>query len=254
MTNITKLLIAGWKSLSLIDVHGYTSFTLWTCGCNLKCPFCHNWRIANIDPAICRLVSIEDILEEIYASKFLVTYLHVTGGEPLLQWRELIELFKQTQNIVLNSINTNLTLYGPLKKLLDSNLIHHVALDLKIPPEKLYGVTYNSAKTLWQLFLKSLTLIRKYPILVELRIPVYKGLTRDILIKYLNNIHSLLDPDKTIVVLNQLLGEPIVDPRDKEWCRVECFPPEQLLVELVEVVKSYGFSRVYIKSISAYSK
>lgn len=254
MTSTIKLLIAGWKSVSLIDVHGYTSFTLWTCGCNLKCPYCHNWRIASKDPAICRLVSIEDIFEEISAGKFLITYLHVTGGEPLLQWRELAELFKLTQSTVLNSLNTNLTLYGPLKKLLDSNLIHHLAIDLKIPPERLYGVAYSSARTLWQLFLKSLALIKKYPVLVELRIPVYKGLTRDILIKYLNSIYTSLDPDKTVVILNQLLGEPIVDPRDKEWCRVECFPPEHLLAELVEVVKSYGFSRVYIKSISGYSK
>ncbi|MEM4913375.1 MAG: anaerobic ribonucleoside-triphosphate reductase activating protein, partial [Desulfurococcaceae archaeon] len=74
-----KLVIAGWKSVSLVDVYGYTSFTIWTCGCNLKCPFCHNWRLADNDPSVCYAVDVEKLIEECTASRLLVDYLHVTG-------------------------------------------------------------------------------------------------------------------------------------------------------------------------------
>jgi len=252
LSSTLKLLIAGWKSVSLIDVHGYSSFTLWTCGCNLKCPFCHNWRIANRDPAICRYMSTADLVEEVLASKPLITYLHVTGGEPLLQWRGLIELFEKTRSEVLNSLNSNLTLYKPLRKLLERGLLHHVAVDLKIPPEELYGVPPSSATRLWELFLKSLELLREHNVQVELRIPVHRGLSREVLVSYFNQVHSLLNPDKTVIILNQLLGEPVVEPRNKEWCREKCFPSEQSLAELVDVIESYGFSRVYVKSIPGY--
>jgi len=254
LTSPSKLLVAGWKGVSLIDVHGYSSFTLWLCGCNLKCPFCHNWRIASNDPAICKYVDVEYIAEEVLSSKHLVTYLHVTGGEPLLQWRGLVELFKKTCSELLNSINSNLTLYQPLKKLLELGLVHHIALDLKIPPEDLYGVPLNSASRLWTLFLRSLELLKKYSVQVELRIPVHRRLTRELLESYFSRVSSLLDPDRTVVILNQLLGEPIVNPRNREWRRENCYPSEQLLVELAGIVKSYGFSRVYVKSIPGFSQ
>jgi pyruvate formate lyase activating enzyme len=252
LTRDSQLLIAGWKAVSLVDVHRYSSFTLWTCGCNLKCPFCHNWKIANIDSSICKYISVETILEEILASSSLVTYLHVTGGEPLIQWRGLVELFKKTRGIVLNSLNSNLTLYVPLKRLLELNLVHHVAVDLKVPPVKLYGLPPSSVERLWAMFLKSLALLRQHHVLVELRIPVHRGLTREVLERYLDQVRGLLDPEKTVVIFNQLLGEPIVNPRNREWCRENCFPEEALLVELAEVARSYGFSSVHIKSIPGF--
>ena len=254
MSSTLKLLIAGWKSISLIDVHGYSSFTLWTCGCNLKCPFCHNWRIANRDSTICKYVDITDLVEEVLISKPLITYLHVTGGEPLLQWQGLMKLFEKTRSEVLNSLNSNLTFYEPLRKLLERDLLHHVAVDLKIPPEELYGVPSSSVTILWKLFLKSLELLRKYNVQVELRIPVYRGLSREVLVFYFNQVCGLIDPDRTVVILNQILGEPVVEPRDKGWCLEKCFPPEPLLAELADAIKSYGFSRVYVKSILGYSQ
>ena len=34
--------IVGLEKLSLVDFDGYTACTLFTGGCNFRCPFCHN--------------------------------------------------------------------------------------------------------------------------------------------------------------------------------------------------------------------
>ena len=34
--------IAGWQKLSLVDFPGKVACTLFTGGCNLRCPYCHN--------------------------------------------------------------------------------------------------------------------------------------------------------------------------------------------------------------------
>jgi len=81
------MLTSGWKSTSMVDVRGKVTFTLWLCGCNLKCPFCHNWRIAEGEG--CFPLDEGLLLEELEYGAFLLDYFHITGGEPLMQWREL---------------------------------------------------------------------------------------------------------------------------------------------------------------------
>jgi len=76
------MLTSGWKAVSMVDVHGKVTFTLWLCGCNLKCPFCHNWRIA--ERRECFELPRDAMLEELSSHSFLIDYFHVTGGEPLM--------------------------------------------------------------------------------------------------------------------------------------------------------------------------
>ena len=249
----TVLLVAGWKSVSLVDVHGYSSFTLWLCGCNLKCPFCHNWRIANNDSSLCKPMSVDSIVEEVYASRILVDFLHVTGGEPLLQHGGLAYLFQRTRDLgIRNSLNSNLTLSNALRALLERDLVDHVATDLKIPPQELYGVP--AAPHLWAEFLESLKTIKEHGVTLELRIPVYKKLTPALLGKYLEEIVDLVSTSNTVVILNQLLGEPFVTPRDPSWCKENCNVDPGLLEDLANALKSRGFSRVIIKSIPGFQR
>ena len=250
---ILKLLIAGWKSISLVDVQGHPVFTLWTCKCNLKCPFCHNWRLADADPQICKYVDVDFLIEEIQASKNLVDYLHVTGGEPLVQKESLAVLFEKSHaEGVLNSLNSNLTLYQPLKELVEKGLVDHVATDLKYPPEELYGLPASTARMLWREFKESLKLLKQQKIPLELRVPVHAGLSSDLLRSVLEELSKYLSIDSTIVVLNQIVGEPLVSPRNLEWVRKHIVTNEERFRELAEAVKSLGFSKVYVKSIPGF--
>ncbi|MCD6348625.1 MAG: 4Fe-4S cluster-binding domain-containing protein, partial [Candidatus Korarchaeota archaeon] len=80
------MLGAGWRSLSTVDVKGAVTFTLWLCGCNLRCPFCHNHLLASSDPSKCFPLNVNNLVDDLISSRGLIDYFHVTGGEPLVQW------------------------------------------------------------------------------------------------------------------------------------------------------------------------
>jgi len=226
------MLTSGWKAVSMVDVHGRVTFTLWLCECNLRCPFCHNWRIA--EGLDCFPLDRSALLNELEASAFLIDYFHVTGGEPLMQWRELSSLFAGVKFLdVPVSLNTNLTLIGPLEILLKSDLVDHIATDLKAPPE-LYGLPEQPAKKLWELFLRGLEVVSDYGIPLELRIPVARGLNAW---PYVEEGLRRIATD-FYVVLNPLVGKPLTNPRDEGWCSEHCWPEgevEELRKKLEEL-------------------
>jgi pyruvate formate lyase activating enzyme len=214
----------------MIDVHGKVTFTLWLCGCNLKCPFCHNWKIA--ERKGCVSLNEVEFLQDLEESRLLIDYLHITGGEPLLQWKELMFLLKKVKELGIRvSLNTNGTLVEPLKKLIRQELLDHIAVDLKLPPRVLYGLPEGASEKLWVLFLKSLDLISEHQIPLELRIPVPRGFAMDEVLKYLDDaLFHLKDHQDFYVILNPLLGPPLVSPRNREWCLVHCWPRDEIEV------------------------
>ncbi len=241
---------SGWKSLSLIDVVNSVTFTVWLCGCNLRCPFCHNWRLAINDKEYCKPLDIDLLYEEINASRTLIDYLHLTGGEPLTQWRPLQYFLDYVRNNigVKISVNTNFTLYKPLEKLLQLDLIDHLATDLKIPPSELYGLPNNAVKILWNQYLNSLSLLNKYSVELELRIPVPNNIDLNTLFHYIKIALNRLRNAKYYIVVNPLLGPPITTPRNIEWCRKYCDPPKEILYEIRDKIRSLGVDRVYVKT------
>lgn len=250
---MSKLLCAGWKSVSLVDVHGHPVFTLWLCGCNLKCPFCHNWRLAESDPAVCRWLDISEVFEKVCESRSLVDYLHVTGGEPLLQFSGLKKLFQLAKEAGLpTSLNSNLTLYESFRSLVEEGLVNHVATDLKVPPEEIYGLKVDLVEQLWSSFKKSLLLIRQKGIPLELRIPLHSGLNASYLSNILNELEKYLVAENTVVVLNQLLGEPLVNPRNPVWVKTMTRVSDELVRELRALFLSRGFSAVHVRSIQGF--
>ncbi len=121
--------IAGYKELSLVDVVDHTSFVVWFSFCNFNCPWCYNKEIALGKGED---VSVEFIIEKLKDAIDFVDYLHVTGGEPTLQFDELKELFERSHEIGMkNSLNTNSSNPDRVKKL----KFEHVATDIKARPE-----------------------------------------------------------------------------------------------------------------------
>lgn len=249
--NGSNLLAGGWKSVSLVDVYGASSFTLWLCGCNLKCPFCHNWQLADAMKGVCREVSVNEVISSLIEAKKLVDYFHITGGEPLMQWKALKELLKSSRDNVgiLNSLNTNLTLFKPLELMLSESLLDHIATDLKVPPEKMYGYDPSVSLRLWDHFTHGLELVAKHDISLELRIPIAGFHTTKLLRDYLNRIADELSKLSNVtVVLNPLLNEPFTNPRDKHWCRSHCTATRKQLIEIRDFISAMGFN---VKLINA---
>ena len=246
-----QLLIGGWKAPSLVDVRGRTTFTLWLCGCNLRCPFCHNWRLAEASPEACRRVELGEVVEALSGAARLVDMLHVTGGEPLLQPRGLEKLLEASHELGLgNSVNTNCILPGILKPILDRGLVDHVATDLKTPFQQLTGLQGEAGKRLYKGFLNCLGMLADYGVEVELRIPVPKGIPgyMGLLEESLKEAAEALQGTKWYVVVNPLQGHPLVTPRDGSWCARHCSPEQGLVNEVVEAVRRLA-GKVYVNHV-----
>ena len=243
-----NLTIAGYRSVSLMDVHGHPSFALWVCGCNLRCPYCHNWKIASNDTSICKQVPIDSVLDPLKRSSKLVDYLHVTGGEPLLHVKALKELFEAARSLGLRvSVNTNLTLPRELEGLLKEGLVDHVATDLKAPFNVMSGLSGDSGP-LWADYLESLRLIRNYEVTLELRVPVARGLTVKHIAGLLSKVGPLLKGVKRMYcVVNPLVGSPLTEPRDVSWAKNYCDPPDEEVRKVAKLVSRALNVRTYVK-------
>ena len=212
-----ELLVGGWKPFSLVDVQGAVTFTVWACGCNLKCPFCHNWKQAEWKECMPFLES--KFVEDLEESKDFVDYVHLTGGEPTLQpalVKRVAELSKERG--VRFSLNTNCTTPQALELI---ELADHVAFDVKVPFPELSGLNGKAAE-FWKTFELCTDKLSKLKKPVEIRIPVAKGLTE----KHADVVRRVVtkfDPELARVVVNPLVTEPLTNPRDKRWCSERCY-------------------------------
>ncbi len=124
--------IQGYQKLTLLDFPGRTACTVFTGGCNLRCPFCHNAGL------------VRNPLEQANATQEVLTYLRqrqgildgvcVTGGEPLLQ-PDLTDFLQQVKKLgYAIKLDTNGSLPQRLAAVLDTGLIDYVAMDVKNSP------------------------------------------------------------------------------------------------------------------------
>ena len=120
------------ESFGTVDGPGIR-FVLFLQGCHLKCKYCHNRDTWDINGG--EYKSLEDIFEKIMKYK---NYIHpyggvtVTGGEPLLQVKFLIQLFEKLKKENIHTcIDTSgiISLTDDIKYLL--SLTDLVLLDIK---------------------------------------------------------------------------------------------------------------------------
>ncbi len=118
---------SGLQKISLIDYPDKIASVLFTPGCNLRCGFCHNWRIA-VDPKPPFLQEAQ-ALEILEKRKRYVDAVVVTGGEPCMH-KELPKfLAKLKARGFLVKLDTN----GFFPEVLEACLgsADYIALDVK---------------------------------------------------------------------------------------------------------------------------
>ena len=123
------MLLKGLQKTTLLDYPEKVACTVFTGGCNLRCPFCHNASLVNI-------VDNTEIDENEFFSflKKRVNILDgvcITGGEPLLQKdiKEFISKIKALGYAV--KLDTNGFYPQKLRELIEAGLVDYVAMDIK---------------------------------------------------------------------------------------------------------------------------
>ena len=133
------MIINGFQKLTLLDFPGRTAAIIFTAGCDLRCPFCHNAPLVNrirLDERI----DEEEVLLYLKKRQGLLDGVVISGGEPLLQ-KDIEDFIRSVRSLgYAVKLDTNGSSPDKLKKLLDAGLIDYVAMDIKNAPE-LYPVT-----------------------------------------------------------------------------------------------------------------
>ncbi len=123
----------GLVKTSLIDYPGEVSAVLFTVGCNLRCPFCHNPEL--VHGAVPEdFLPLSDVIAFLQRRSRLLGGVCITGGEPLIH-TDLGEVVREISSLGLKvKIDTNGTYPVRLVELKPD----FVALDVKTSPSK-YG-------------------------------------------------------------------------------------------------------------------
>lgn len=122
--------IAGFQKLTLLDYPGRTACTVFTGGCNLRCPFCHNAGLV-LPQSERPGVPEEEILSYFKKRRNILDGVVITGGEPLLH-RELPAFLEKVKACGLAvKLDTNGSFPERLEALVRSGLVDYVAMDIK---------------------------------------------------------------------------------------------------------------------------
>ncbi len=128
------MLIKGFQKLTLLDFPGRTACTVFTAGCNLRCPFCHNaLLVTEVDDGF---FTEEEIFEHLKKRKNVLDGVAVTGGEPLLQKDIERFLYEIKELGYAVKLDTNGCYPHKLCGILELGLADYVAMDIKNSPEK----------------------------------------------------------------------------------------------------------------------
>ncbi len=133
------MIIQGLQKLTLLDYPGKVACTIFTAGCNFRCPFCHNASLV-INPQLNQNILMGEIFSFLKKRQGILEGVCITGGEPLIQ--EGIEAFMmEVKNMGYSiKLDTNGSFPKKLQKLVKAGLVDYVAMDIKNCPEK-YGKT-----------------------------------------------------------------------------------------------------------------
>ena len=123
----------------MVDYDGKIACTVFTGGCNFRCPFCHNGSLV-IGDVKSQEIPLDEVFAYLEKRKGLVDAVCVTGGEATLQ-HGLAEFYAKVREMgYLTKLDTNGLRPDVLKDLLDKNLLDYVAMDIKNSKAK-YALT-----------------------------------------------------------------------------------------------------------------
>lgn len=121
----------GIQKLSLVDYDTEISCTLFTKGCNFRCPFCHNYELVEDNDNTPGAIDPEDLKEFLETHKKRLTGVVVTGGEPTI-YKDLPDMIKMIKSYGYKvKLDTNGTNPNMLIDLIENKLIDYVAIDIK---------------------------------------------------------------------------------------------------------------------------
>ncbi len=226
--------IAGLQKTTLIDYPGKIACTVFTHGCNFRCPFCHNPELVIKRLHKKNIIFEKDFFAFLGKRKKMLDAVVITGGEPCLH-PDLLDFVKKIKKEkFLVKLDTNGSMPDVLEALLSENLLDYIAMDIKSSLDtypKLSG-GFDSFKKI----LRSIDMLQNSKVDYEFRTTVVKGMHTEVEIK---KIGKLLEGSKAFSLQNFRSGKTISKELDKsnEFNRAELENFEKILKKYIERVE-----------------
>ncbi|MBR0294974.1 MAG: anaerobic ribonucleoside-triphosphate reductase activating protein [Bacilli bacterium] len=140
--------IKGFEKLSLLDFDNKVTAVIFFGGCNMRCPFCHNFDLVMM-PEKCDDISFDEILSYLEKRKNILDAVTFTGGEPTLDknLKPMLRKVKELGYVIKldsNGLNPQI-----IKEVVEEGLVDFIAMDIKNSfdsYEKTCGVKANVEK------------------------------------------------------------------------------------------------------------
>jgi pyruvate formate lyase activating enzyme len=181
--------IEGMQKLTLLDFPGRVAATVFTPGCDMRCPFCHNAELVvggqggESDPYMGQgALGEEPVFELLEKRRGVLTGLAITGGEPLMQ-ADIADFIRRVKDMgYAVKLDTNGSFPARLKQLVGGGLVDYVAVDVKNCREKYAetaGLSGEAAERMLPMVYESIEYLMEGHVDFEFRTTVVKELHED---------------------------------------------------------------------------
>ena len=165
--------IGGIQKLTLLDFPGKVACTVFTVGCNFRCPFCHNASLVTHTQDAGSLGE-DEILSFLSKRKGIIEGVCLTGGEPLI-WQDTADFLGRVKSMgYAVKLDTNGSYPDRLAEILENSLADYVAMDIKNSRQK-YPAAAGTENALESVE-KSVELLLSGKVPFEFRTTAVKGL------------------------------------------------------------------------------
>jgi pyruvate formate lyase activating enzyme len=127
--------IGGFRPTTLVDYPDAMAATVFTSGCNFRCPFCHNPDLVLPERiAASARLDTAHVLETLGRRVGFLDAVVISGGEPTIH-PQLSRFASEAKRLGLRiKLDTNGGHPDVLDELLAEGLVDYVAMDVKAPP------------------------------------------------------------------------------------------------------------------------
>lgn len=168
------MFISGLQKLTLLDYPGQVACTVFTGGCNFRCPFCHNASLV-LPEQLVQDTDEEQVLSFLKKRVGVLDGVAITGGEPLLH-KDIGAFLSRIKALGYRiKLDTNGSFPELLMELVRDGLVDRVAMDIKNAPE-LYARTVGLDKLELAPIERSKDFLLTGAVDYEFRTTVVKGL------------------------------------------------------------------------------
>ena len=129
--------IGGLQKFTLIDYPAKIAATIFTVGCDFRCPFCHNPELV-LPEEIKKnsQISEKELFAFLEERRGFLEGICIGGGEPCIN-EDLPQFCEKIKKMgYLVKLDTNGSRPEMLEILIDKSLVDYVAMDIKAPKEK----------------------------------------------------------------------------------------------------------------------